>query len=78
MGKAIRGALITCDQAVKTIILDLNSTENFILEDLDETHLFIEHDKVDWLKEHLETVLEDNAYRVGIEWSAADLEGEKK
>lgn len=64
--RAIRGALLTCDQAVKTIIMDLDSTMKFIIEDLDETHLFIDVSKIDIVQERLEQILEENTYRVDL------------
>ena len=42
MVKALKGALLECDVAVKQIILELDSKMHFIIEDLDETHLFID------------------------------------
>ena len=56
--------MIECDQAVKSIILDLDSKLKFIIEDLDETHLFIDASKLEEVQETLENILEDNTYRV--------------
>jgi TFIIH basal transcription factor complex TTD-A subunit len=66
MVRAVRGALLTCDQAVKTIIMDLDVKMKFILQDLDDTHLFIDVTKIDIVQERLEEILEENTYRVDL------------
>ncbi|KAI5181865.1 TFIIH basal transcription factor complex TTD-A subunit [Nematocida sp. AWRm80] len=42
MVKAIRGTLIECDPSIKQIILRLNREYNFIIQDLDDTLLFVD------------------------------------
>jgi TFIIH basal transcription factor complex TTD-A subunit len=66
MVRAIRGALLSCDQAVKTIIMDLDNSMKFIIEDLDDTHLFIDANMIDVVQEKLEEILENNTYRVDL------------
>ncbi|TPX64925.1 hypothetical protein SpCBS45565_g05539 [Spizellomyces sp. 'palustris'] len=57
------------DPAVKQIVIDLdnkreeNGQARFIFESLDETHLFIDASVVEWLKQKLDEILEENAYR---------------
>lgn len=38
------------DSAVKQILLSLNETERFLVEDLDETHLIISTDHIERVK----------------------------
>ncbi|KAI9202974.1 general transcription factor IIH subunit 5-like protein [Polychytrium aggregatum] len=44
MVKVVQGTIIECDAAVKQIILKLDEVDNmhFVLEELDETHLFVD------------------------------------
>ncbi|GAA5921951.1 hypothetical protein JCM3775_003432 [Rhodotorula graminis] len=66
MVKATRGVLITCDPAVKQILLQLDQEERpsqrFLIADLDETHVLIAPDAVERVRENLEEVLEKNHY----------------
>ncbi|CDO68466.1 hypothetical protein BN946_scf184919.g3 [Trametes cinnabarina] len=52
--KAIRGVLLTCDSAVKQILLALNEKDNFIIEDLDDHHLVIKADQEYRVRRELE------------------------
>ncbi|KAI8974748.1 transcription factor TFIIH complex subunit Tfb5-domain-containing protein [Pilobolus umbonatus] len=67
MVKAVKGVLLECDSTVKQILLNLNKRDNFIVEDLDETHLFIESSWVDKLKYELDKILDENSYTVTTE-----------
>ncbi|GAA5859000.1 hypothetical protein JCM8547_003962 [Rhodosporidiobolus lusitaniae] len=65
MVKATRGALVTCDPAVKQILLQLDENagrHRFIIADLDETHLLIKPESVDRVRESLEAELEKNFF----------------
>lgn len=42
------------DAAVKQLILSLDERNRFIIMDLDETHLLISPDRIDWLRSELE------------------------
>lgn len=60
MVKALKGALLTCDPAVKQLILSLNEqavalapNNAFLIQDLDETHLLVKADRVDSIREEL-------------------------
>lgn len=55
--------LVRSDAAVREIIMDLDSEHHFIIEELDEQHLFVETAKIDFVKAHVERVLESNIYR---------------
>ncbi|KAL1926331.1 hypothetical protein VTP01DRAFT_5852 [Rhizomucor pusillus] len=67
MVKAIKGVLLECDTTVKQIVLNLNKRSNFVIEDLDDTHLFIEASKVDELQSELDRILDENAYTISVE-----------
>ncbi|KAH9819596.1 TFIIH subunit TTDA/Tfb5 [Melampsora americana] len=66
MVRAVKGVLLTCDPAVKQLILSLNdkpansiSTNGlvppFIVQDLDETHLLVTQDCIGPLRAEIET-----------------------
>ncbi|EKM53004.1 uncharacterized protein PHACADRAFT_210756 [Phanerochaete carnosa HHB-10118-sp] len=60
--KAIRGVVLTCDPAVKQILLTMNEKLSFIIEDLDEHHLVIKADEEWRVRRELEAELEKNTY----------------
>ncbi|KAL1745241.1 TFIIH subunit TTDA/Tfb5 [Schizophyllum fasciatum] len=67
--KAIRGVLLTCDPAVKQILLILNEKYNtsaggggFIIDDLDDWHVVIRADDEMRVRRELDAELEKNTY----------------
>ncbi|KIM24966.1 hypothetical protein M408DRAFT_75062 [Serendipita vermifera MAFF 305830] len=64
--KAVKGVLITCDAAVKQILLQMNERRRednyFVIEDLDQTHLLIKADEEEGMRQELEVELEKNTY----------------
>ncbi|KAA1477960.1 nucleotide excision repair TFIIH subunit [Dentipellis sp. KUC8613] len=60
--RAIRGVLLTCDSAVKQILLTMNEKYSFIIEDLDEFHIVIKADEEYRVLKELEAELEKNTY----------------
>ncbi|KAF9160044.1 General transcription factor IIH subunit 5 [Actinomortierella ambigua] len=64
MVKAVKGVVIKCDTSVKEIILGLNQHGNFILEDLDETHVFVDASCVEQLRVDIDQILNENTYNV--------------
>jgi len=54
--------LLTCDPAVKEILIALNEKESFIIEDLDDCHLVIKADEEWRVRSALEAELEKNTY----------------
>jgi len=60
--RAIRGALLTCDSAVKQILLAMNEKDPFIIEDLDEYHVVIKADEEYRVRRELDAELEKNTY----------------
>jgi len=64
MSSVRQGMLVTCDPTIKEYLLYLDKNEmSFIFEDLDETHLFIDPTKKDWIQEKIDKLHEDNAFK---------------
>ncbi|KAK8056397.1 hypothetical protein PG993_001624 [Apiospora rasikravindrae] len=60
MVRAVRGVLVECDPAIKSIIVNINSENNeYIIEDLDDSHLVVQENKVQQLKHLLDQRLKD-------------------
>ncbi|KAK8114767.1 uncharacterized protein PG998_000686 [Apiospora kogelbergensis] len=60
MVRAVRGVLVECDPAIKSIIVNINSENNeYIIEDLDDSHLVVQENKVQQLKFLLDKRLKD-------------------
>ncbi|KAK2068398.1 hypothetical protein P8C59_003037 [Phyllachora maydis] len=60
MPRAIRGVLIECEAAIKSIIVWLDrDAHDFIIEDLDDTHLVVKENMVALLKQKLDERLKD-------------------
>ncbi|KAI8325937.1 nucleotide excision repair TFIIH subunit [Martensiomyces pterosporus] len=64
MVKAVKGTLIECDQAAREVLLKLNSTDKFIIEDLDSTHLFINSTHLERIREALDELMNENTYKI--------------
>ncbi|KAF9527230.1 nucleotide excision repair TFIIH subunit [Crepidotus variabilis] len=62
--RAIKGILLTCDAAVKQILLIMNEKESFIIEDLDDHHVVIKAEHEWRVRQDLESELEKNTYSV--------------
>lgn len=60
--RAIKGVLLTCDSAVKQILLTMNEKDPFVIEDLDDYHLVIKADEEYRVRRELEAELEKNTY----------------
>lgn len=55
--------LIECDPSIKSIIMNIDSEYNeYILHDLDDTHLLIQENKVQELKRKLDDVGSTNKH----------------
>ncbi|KAK4177841.1 TFIIH subunit TTDA/Tfb5 [Triangularia setosa] len=66
MPRAIRGVLIECEPAIKSILIHIDSTQlnnDAIIEDLDETHLMVKEAMVKTLQARLDDKLKET-YRV--------------
>ncbi|GMM49554.1 TFIIH complex subunit [Starmerella bacillaris] len=63
MPSAIRGTLIECDPAIRTLILMMDVGSNdLILEELDETHLLVDSNKVNYIRNELNSRLSKNLF----------------
>ncbi|KDQ16628.1 hypothetical protein BOTBODRAFT_30551 [Botryobasidium botryosum FD-172 SS1] len=60
--KALKGVLVTCDAAVKQILLHMNTEQHFIIQDLDDTHLVIKGEELERIRRALDVELEKNTY----------------
>ncbi|KAI1140454.1 nucleotide excision repair, TFIIH, subunit [Hypoxylon sp. FL0543] len=61
MVRAIKGTLVECDPSIKSIIISIDSEHNeYIIEDLDETHLVVKDNMVAQLKTELDKRLKEN------------------
>lgn len=63
MVKATKGTLVECDVSVKEILLNLDNEMRFIIEDLDERHLFIESSQVKNVEKRLSAILDENVFK---------------
>ncbi|RKP07334.1 hypothetical protein THASP1DRAFT_17213, partial [Thamnocephalis sphaerospora] len=48
------------------IILHINDTRRFIIEDLDDTHVFVDAGSVDMLRAELDRILDENTYQLDV------------
>ncbi len=65
MPEAKNGLLVSCDIPVKEFLkwLDENQTTNkFIIADLDATHLFVAEPALPFIREELNKLYEENQY----------------
>ncbi|CAH4029924.1 general transcription factor IIH subunit 5 [Pieris rapae] len=62
MVNVMKGVLVECDPAMKQFLLHLDETSalgrKFILQDLDETHLFISSDIVETLQARVDDLMD--------------------
>lgn len=65
MVNVTRGVLVECDPAMKQFLLFLDEKlklgSKFIIQDLDETHLFISVDVVDQLKAQIDGFMDQES-----------------
>ena len=66
MVNVVKGVLVECDPAMKQYLIHLDETQalgqKFIIQDLDETHLFVSADVPEALKAKLDELMEQNSY----------------
>lgn len=57
-----KGILVECDPAMKQFLLHLDETDalgkKFVIQDLDETHLFISSDIIDTLQDKIDGLMD--------------------
>ncbi|KAK4669334.1 TFIIH complex subunit tfb5 [Podospora pseudopauciseta] len=74
MPRAIRGVLIECEPAIKSILIHIDNTQlnnDAIIEDLDETHLMVKEQMVKTLQARLDEKLKET-YRVEVPLDDSD------
>ncbi len=68
MVNVIKGVLVECDPAMKQFLLHLDETQKlgrrFILVDLDDTHVFIDQEIVELLRDKIDELMDDNTFNV--------------
>lgn len=68
MVNVIKGILVECDPAMKQYLLHLDESnalgKTFVLQDLDETHLFIASDVMDKIQEKIDDLMDYNSFSV--------------
>ncbi|KXJ20514.1 General transcription factor IIH subunit 5 [Exaiptasia diaphana] len=68
MVNVLKGVLIECDPAVKQFLLFMDENnvlkQKFIIEDLDETHLFVSADIVPVLQEKVWELMDNNSFNI--------------
>lgn len=57
------GVLVSCDVALKEIYTMLDAEMNFIIEDLDNNHLFVDAEKYEVARKRAEQILLDFTYQ---------------
>ncbi|EDO33999.1 predicted protein [Nematostella vectensis] len=68
MVNVLKGVLIDCDPAVKQFLLHLDEHnvlgKKFVIEDLDETHLFVSAGIVPILQEKVWELMDTNSFNI--------------
>ena len=64
MAEATRGVFITCDIPIKEFLLHLNRQEDgkIVLEDLDDTHLFVTEESIPFIRQKLDELYNENQF----------------
>ncbi|KAH8902748.1 nucleotide excision repair, TFIIH, subunit [Coniochaeta sp. PMI_546] len=75
MPRAIRGILVECEPSIKSIIINIDrQNHDYIIEDLDETHLVIKENMLARLKMNIEDMLKDSYQVVPLKDDPTDEE----
>lgn len=68
MVNVIKGILVECDPAMKQFLLHLDETEElgrrFVIQDLDETHLFLSAEILPVLQERIDDLMDKLSFPV--------------
>jgi len=80
MVNVAKGVLVECDPAMKQFLLHMDETlalgTKFVVQDLDERHLFVTPDAVDRIKEKIDDLMD--AVSVPVVDGGSGGEGQKK
>lgn len=68
MVNVTKGVLVECDPAVKQFLLHLDEKvalgKKFVIEDLDETHIFVSAEIVPVLQEKVWEIMDNNSFNI--------------
>lgn len=68
MVNVTKGVLVECDPAVKQFLLHLDEKmilgKKFVIDDLDETHLFVSAEIVNILQEKVWEIMDNNSFNI--------------
>ncbi|PFX32829.1 General transcription factor IIH subunit 5 [Stylophora pistillata] len=68
MVNVTKGVLVECDPAVKQFLLHLDEKvalgKKFVIEDLDETHIFVSAEIVPVLQEKVWEIMDSNSFNI--------------
>lgn len=68
MVNVTKGVLVECDPAVKQFLLHLDEKmtlgKKFVIDDLDETHLFVSAEIVSILQEKVWEIMDNNSFNI--------------
>jgi len=69
MVNVLKGVLLQCDPAMKQYLLHLDDRNSlgskFILQDLDETHLFINGEYIEQIQDKIDELMNTNSFPLG-------------
>ena len=69
MVNVMKGILVECDPAMKQFLLHLDESEafgrKFVIQDLDETHLFISSDILPVLQDRIDDLMDKLSFPLG-------------
>ena len=69
MVNVIKGVLVKCDPAMKQYLLHLDETNalgrKFILQDLDDTHLFVSEEFIPKIQDKIDELMDANSFALG-------------
>ena len=69
MVNVMKGILVECDPAMKQFLLYLDETnalgKKFVIQDLDDTHIFISSDIIDTLQEQIDDLMDRLSFPLG-------------
>lgn len=57
MVKAIRGCLIETEPSIKEVICNIGGNENFLIEEIDDTHVFITEEASLKIKQRISKIM---------------------
>ncbi|CAH2451370.1 RNA polymerase II general transcription factor TFIIH component [Komagataella phaffii CBS 7435] len=63
MPRAIKGALVKCDPSIRALILKIDAeSHDIVIEELDDTHLVVDQNRIPFVKAELARILAQNSY----------------